>query len=80
MVSLNCKAASATWKQKSALNRNISQIHLKYIKFMVARALLRNNVSTEEWLATTTFGKCCILNCSLRLITRKCFLGATTLL
>ena len=28
---------------------------------MVARALLRNSVSTEEWLAATTFVKHCTL-------------------
>ena len=28
---------------------------------MVARALLRNSVSIEEWLAATTFVKCCTL-------------------
>ena len=28
---------------------------------MIARALLRNNVSIEEWLAATTFVKYCTL-------------------
>ena len=28
---------------------------------MIARVLLRNSVSTEEWLATTTFVKSCAL-------------------
>ena len=28
---------------------------------MVARALLGNSVSIEEWLAATTFVKCCSL-------------------
>ena len=49
---------------------------------MVARTLLRNSVSIEEWLAPTTSVKYCSLkNFSLRLITRKkYFLGTTTLL
>ena len=28
---------------------------------MVARALLRNSVSIDEWLEATTFVKCCTL-------------------
>ena len=49
---------------------------------MVAIALLRNSVSTKEWLAATTFMKYFTLkNCSLRLIIRKKkFLGTTTIL
>ena len=31
------------------------------MQFMVARALLRNSVSVEEWLAATTFVKYCAL-------------------
>ena len=49
---------------------------------MVARALLRNSVSIEEWLAATTFVKCCTLKKRFPAINykEKCFLGTTTLL
>ena len=50
---------------------------------MVARALLRNSASIEDWLTVTTFVKCCTvkklfpaINCK----EKKCFLGTTTLL
>ena len=35
--------------------------YILYMQFMVARALLRNSVSIEEWLAATTFVKYCTL-------------------
>ena len=35
--------------------------YISYMQFMVARALLRNSVSIEEWLAASTFVKHCIL-------------------
>ena len=35
--------------------------YISYMQFMVARALLRNSVSIEEWLAATTFVKYCTL-------------------
>ena len=49
---------------------------------MVARALLRNRVSIEEWLAATTFVKYCTLKKLFPAINykEKMFLGATTLL
>ena len=49
---------------------------------MVARALLRNSVSIEEWLASTTFVKYCTLKKLFPEINykEKCFLGTTTLL
>ena len=49
---------------------------------MVARALLRNNVSIEAWLAATTFVKYCTLKKLFPAINykEKMFLGATTLL
>ena len=51
---------------------------------MVASALLRNNVSIEEWLTATTFTLYSERNCSLRLITvtykLKMFLGTITLI
>ena len=50
---------------------------------MVARALLRNRVSIEDWLATTTFVKYCALKKLFPAIDykkKKCFLGTTTLL
>ena len=52
------------------------------MQFMVARALLRNSVSIEEWLASTTFVKYCTLKKLFPEINykEKCFLGTTTLL
>ena len=49
---------------------------------MVARALLRNSVSIEAWLAATTFVKYCTLKKLFPAINykEKMFLGATTLL
>ena len=49
---------------------------------MVLCALLRNNVSIEEWLAATTFVKYCTLKKLSPAINykKKCFLGTTTLL
>ena len=50
---------------------------------MVARALLRNSVSIEEWLAATTLGKYFTLKKLFPAINYKkkqCFLGTTTLL
>ena len=49
---------------------------------MVARALLRNSVSIEVWLDTTTFVKYCTLKKLFLAINYKkeMFLGATTLL
>ena len=49
---------------------------------MVARALLGNSVSMEEWLAKTTFVKYCTLKKLFPAINykAKCFLGTTTLL
>ena len=49
---------------------------------MVARALLRNNVSIEAWLAATTFVKYCTLKKLFPAINykEKSFLGATILL
>ena len=49
---------------------------------MVARALLRNRVSIEEWLALTTFVEYCTLEKlfpAIKYKKKKCFLGATTL-
>ena len=48
---------------------------------MVARALLRNSVSIEEWLALTTFVKYCTLEKLFPAIKykKKMFLGAITL-
>ena len=48
---------------------------------MVARAL--PSVSIEEWLAATTFVKCCTLKKLFHAINykkKKCFLGTTTIL
>ena len=49
---------------------------------MVARTLLRNSVSIEEWLATTTFVKYGTLKKLFPTINykEKCFLGTSTLL
>ena len=50
---------------------------------MVARTLLRNSVSIEEWLVATTFVKYCTLKKLFPAINykeKKCFLGTTTLL
>ena len=49
---------------------------------MVARALLRNSVSIEEWLAETTFVKYCTVKKLFPGINykKKMFLGTTTLL
>ena len=55
---------------------------------MAASAFLKNNVSIEEWMATTTFCEIRTMfseeNCSLPLNTRTCekkwfFLGTTSL-
>ena len=61
----------------------ISVKYILYIEFIVARALLRNSVSIEEWLAATTCVKYCTLKKLLTAINykkKKCFLGTTTLL
>ena len=49
---------------------------------MVASALLRNIISTEEWSAATTFVKYCTLKKLFPAINykEKMFLGTTTLL
>ena len=49
---------------------------------MVAKALLRNSVSIEEWLAATTFVKYSTLRKLFPAINymEKCFSGTTTLL
>ena len=50
---------------------------------MVARTLLRNSVSIEEWLVATTVVKYCTLKKLFPAINykeKKCFLGTTTLL
>ena len=49
---------------------------------MVARTLLRNSLSIEEWLAATTFVKYCTLKKLFPAINykKKYFLGTTTLL
>ena len=49
---------------------------------MVARALLRNSVSIEEWLAATTFVKYCTLKKLFPAINykKKMSLSTTTLL
>ena len=48
---------------------------------MVAKALLRNSVSIEEWFAATTFVKNCTLKKlfpAINHMEKKCFLGAST--
>ena len=49
---------------------------------MVARALLRNSVSIEKWLAVTIFVKYCTLKklFPVNNYKKKCFLGMTILL
>ena len=46
-------------KKGMAASKNVK--YILYMQFMVARALLRNSVSIEEWLAATTFVKYCTL-------------------
>ena len=52
------------------------------MQFTVARALLRNSASIEDWLEATTLVKCYTLKKLFPAVNykKKCFSGTTTLL